>query len=165
MKFTDLTSAQRSMLTMLCTGQTFSTEELGRGTVPKFKPDQAASSLLGMRDLGLVFSNQKPANQQYAMWKASQYGRAVFEGRPSEVVQALTGYTPGLDEGTPAAGTWVVYEVTSSTAVYTASYPNEVDAVAYASRQVDKLGRVFHVAKLVARVKPVQQPTFEIERV
>lgn len=87
MKFTDLTNYQRSMLTMLCTGQTFSTAELGRGCNPALKPDQAAASLLRLRDLGLVFSNQKPANQAYAMWKASEYGQAVFMSRPLEVTQ------------------------------------------------------------------------------
>lgn len=86
MKFTDLTSAQRSMLHMLCSNNTgWPTDVLGRGCMPKFKPDQAASSLLGLRDMGLVYSNQKPSTQPYAMWKASAYGMAVFAGRPADV--------------------------------------------------------------------------------
>jgi hypothetical protein len=95
MKFTDLTSYHRSMLTMLCTGQTFSTAELGRGCNPSLKPDQAAASLLRLRDLGLVFSNQKPPGQAYAMWKASEYGQAVFMSRPAEVTMPCS--NPVLD--------------------------------------------------------------------
>lgn len=145
MKFTDLTSEQRSMLTMLCTGQVFNTSELGRGCNPRADGPKAAHLLMDLREKGIVFSSQKRPGVPYAQWRASEYGREVFAGRP---------------------GTWVVYESSGgSAAVYTATYHSEADAIAYASRQVDKLGRVFHVAKLIARVKPVQQPTFEIERV
>lgn len=171
MKFTDLSGNQRSMLTMLCTGQTFTTIELARGCNPRADAQSAAQLLMDLREKGVAFSSQKPAGQPYANWRASDYGRDVFAGRPDDVVstnvaKAPTGRTPGLDEGTPLSGTWIVYygnEYSSSKFIH--QYKTEAEALEFATAQTNKHGAEYHVAKLVARVKPVQQPTFEIERV
>ena len=48
-------------------------------------PQEAANLLNNLRQLGLVYSQQKPDNQSYALWKASEYGVAVFMSRPDEV--------------------------------------------------------------------------------
>lgn len=90
MKFTDLTSSQRSMLAALCAcnGLGLNTEALGRAATPKMDATSAASSLLHLRTAGLVYSNQKPTGQAYALWKASEYGLAVFMGRPADVQAA-----------------------------------------------------------------------------
>lgn len=86
MKFTDLTSNQRSMLAALCAvGTGIHTDRLGLGCTPKLSPERAASVLLELRQNGLVYSNQKPTGHAYALWKASEYGLAVFMSRPDEV--------------------------------------------------------------------------------
>lgn len=102
MKFTDLTPAQRSMLAALCatSGVGLQTDRLGMCVSPRqFCPSDAASSLLGMRKLGLVYSNQKTANQVYAIWKASEYGLAVFMGRPADVPVLNAGQTSSSQVG------------------------------------------------------------------
>lgn len=86
MKFTDLTSNSRSMLAALCAvGTGMHTDALGRAATPKLPADSAASVLLDLRKKGLVYSNQKPTGHAYALWKASEYGMAVFMSRPDEV--------------------------------------------------------------------------------
>lgn len=90
MKFTDLTSSSRSMLTHLAAcGTGVTTDLLGRGCVPKLLPQNAASVLLDMRKKGLVYAHQKPAGQDYCNWKISEYGLAVFMSRPDEVPAAV----------------------------------------------------------------------------
>ncbi len=161
MKFTDLTGQQRSVLSMLATNSTFNTKELGLGVTPKQDAQSAAQLLMDMRDKGLIFSSQKLPSQAYAQWRTSEYGKAVFESRPDGEVGV--GKAP---TGVSQAAAFVVYRRPSGAQLeYIASYPSEVDALNYASRQTDKTGDEYHVAKLVARVKPVTQPTFEIERV
>ncbi|MOA69678.1 hypothetical protein D3C78_1979920 [compost metagenome] len=53
----------------------------------------------------------------------------------------------------------------SATGQYVGQFISEQDACTAAAKLVDAYSKEYHVAKLVARVKPVQQPTFEIERV
>lgn len=88
MKFTNLTSNSRSMLAALCASGSagLDTAHLGRCASPKLDGAQAASVLLDMRKKGLVYSNQKPQGQAYALWKASEFGLAVFQGRPHDVL-------------------------------------------------------------------------------
>lgn len=86
MKFTGLTSSQRSMLTHLAAcGTGVTTDLLGRGCVPKLQPQNAASVLLDMRKKGLVYAHQKTSNQDYCNWMISEYGSDVFMSRPDEV--------------------------------------------------------------------------------
>lgn len=163
MKFTDLNSKQRSMLTMLCTGQQFRTDELGRGTMPKIDPPAAAQVLMEMREGGLVYSSQKPAGTQYAQWRASDYGKRVFGNRDEDV------QPQPIREVVPAAPApqWVVYAQATiiGDSVYTEQADSEAQALDRAARLTDKLKKVFYVAKLVAAVRPVVQPTHVIERV
>lgn len=88
MKFTDLPPTHRSILAALCAvgNASLRTDALGRCTSPRHStPQEAANLLNNLRQLGLVYSQQKPDNQLYALWKASEYGVAVFMGRPDEV--------------------------------------------------------------------------------
>lgn len=88
MKFTDLPPTNRSLLAALCAAGTagLRTDALGRAVSPRHAtPQEAANLLNNMRMLGLVYSQQKPDNQAYALWKASEYGVAVFMSRPNDV--------------------------------------------------------------------------------
>ncbi|BEQ12865.1 putative nucleotidyl transferase [Pseudomonas phage Ep4] len=163
MKFTDLSAAQRSMLTMLCTGQTFNTAELGRGTNPRLDAKIAATVLMDLRERGIVYSSQKLASQQYAQWRASCYGMDVFQGRPNEVVRSAP-CVPATDaHGQQPTGTWVVYQTDAPR--WTCVFPSEAEALARAAALTDEQKVEFCVARQVARVKPVTQPTHVIERV
>ena len=82
MKFSDLNSNMRSMLTALCASSTLNTEQLGNGCVPKLTAQQAANVLNEMRAVGLVYSMQKPESRQYASWAVNSVGKAMFMGRP-----------------------------------------------------------------------------------
>ena len=82
MKFSDLNSNMRSMLTALCASSTLNTEQLGNGCVPKLTAQQAANTLNEMRAAGLVYSMQKPESRQYASWAVNSVGKAMFTGRP-----------------------------------------------------------------------------------
>lgn len=88
MKFSDLTSNMRSMLTALCACHHLNTEQLGNGCVPKLSPAAAANVLNELRHKGLIFSMQKPTGQAYAAWSVSEFGHDVFMGRPDGNVQA-----------------------------------------------------------------------------
>lgn len=88
MKFTDLPPTQRSILAALCAAGAagLRTDALGRCTSPRHStPQEAANLLNNLRQLGLVYSQQKPDTQSYALWKVSEYGVAVFVSRPDEV--------------------------------------------------------------------------------
>lgn len=86
MKFTDLTSSYRSMLTHLAAcGTGVTTDLLGRGCVPKLLPTNASSVLLDMRRKGLVYAYQKTSGQVYCTWRISEYGMSVFMSRPADV--------------------------------------------------------------------------------
>ncbi|QJD55324.1 hypothetical protein PssvBMR16_gp19 [Pseudomonas phage MR16] len=158
MKFTDLTSAQRSMLTMLCTGQSFNTQELGRGCNPVFRPDQAAASLLGMRDMGLVFSNQKPAGMTYADWRASDYGKSVFAGRPADVP------APDHQIKVPTAKPYRVLRVSNTgITLFTNKFESVTDADRYARTNIhgassDTVNYVVTLHKSMRFVPQVVQP-------
>lgn len=82
MKFSDLTSAQRSILTALRSTSSLNTERLGLACVPQNSPTGAAGVLVEMRTKGLVHSIQKPESQRFALWCITEYGMAVFDGRP-----------------------------------------------------------------------------------
>jgi hypothetical protein len=170
MKFTDLAAQQRSMLTMLCTGQTFDTAQLGRGCNPRQDAQRAAQILMNMREQGLVFSSQKTAVQTYASWRASDYGKAVFAGRPEEVQASDVVAAMAEAQSAPSVFpgyTYVVYP-TSTVAghgAFQAQYADEQAAFAEAARLTDTHKREFCVAKLIGRVRPVTQPTHVIERV
>lgn len=160
MTFAQLNSSQRSILTMLCTGQTFNTAELGRGTVPKQDAQAAAQILMEMRDQGLIFSSQKAAGAQYASWRASDYGKKVFEGRPDENPSA---YQPPARPSTLLSKKYVVYN-SEINQVFGSSVSEEA-MLKLASELSGKNKRVYYVAALVAIVRPVEQPTVTIERV
>jgi hypothetical protein len=63
------------------------------------------------------------------------------------------------------SGIWVVYHASVTSAVLVENFLSEDDALHHAAKMTTRHSTQHHVAKLVARVKPVQQPTFEIERV
>lgn len=116
MKFTDLTSSQRSMLAALCAvGTGMHTDALGRATTPKLPADCAASVLLDLRKKGLVYSNQKPSGHAYALWKASEYGLAVFMSRPDDVpaestITCITPTNGGAEAPrSPRLRQWMIY--------------------------------------------------------
>lgn len=120
MKFTDLPPTNRSLLAALCAAGTagLRTDALGRAVSPRHAtPQEAANLLNNMRMLGLVYSQQKPDNQSYALWKASEYGVAVFMSRPNDVpaVPATATTTPEAgyaDASLPAPQrlrSWMIY--------------------------------------------------------
>jgi hypothetical protein len=84
MKFTDLQSNERAVLAALraSAGNCMGTDALGRAMYPTQSPADAASTLNGMRRKGLLYSMQKGPNVAYAPWSISEYGIAVFDGRP-----------------------------------------------------------------------------------
>ena len=63
------------------------------------------------------------------------------------------------------SGIWVVYRASLMSGVIVEQFISERDAYTHAGKLTERHGEKYHVAKLVARFKPVQQPTFEIERV
>lgn len=87
MKFSNLTSNMRSMLTALAASNHLNTEQLGNGCVPKLNGQQAANVLIELRQKGIVYSMQKPDTQRFALWSATEFGKAVFMGRPDTDVQ------------------------------------------------------------------------------
>lgn len=62
-------------------------------------------------------------------------------------------------------GTWVVYQHDITGPVDVLSFISEQDALTHATKMTSRHSQQYYVAKLVARVKPVTNPTFEIERV
>lgn len=150
MTFAQLNSSQRSILTMLCTGQTFNTAELGRGTVPKQDAQAAAQILMEMRDAGLIFSSQKAAGAQYASWRASDYGKKVFEGRPDENPAAYQ--TTRQPVPVVPNGKWIVYQqiLNSDSVKILGRFDVSTEAYALAERLAAP-GSFFFVAKLVGR--------------
>lgn len=113
MKFTDLTSSSRSLLAALCAAGAagLRTDALGRCITPRrATPPEAADMLNSMRQLGLVYSQQKAPNAAYSLWKASEYGMAVFMGRPEDV--PATEVSQGgdtEDRKPPRPRLWMVY--------------------------------------------------------
>jgi len=63
------------------------------------------------------------------------------------------------------SGVWVVYSRPHGVNSFVNQYYTEADAIACAVKLTTRHSEEHLVAKLVVRVKPVQQPTFEIERV
>lgn len=85
MKFSDLSSAARSMLAALRSTNYLTTDRLGAGCTPKLLPVSAAAVLLELRKKGLVFSHQKTQGETYCKWAISDLGIRVFDGRPHDV--------------------------------------------------------------------------------
>lgn len=82
MKFSQLDSPSRSILTALAATNHLTTDQLANACCPKKTPKEAANVLCGLRSLGLVYSMQKPDSKPYASWAITAVGKAVFEGRP-----------------------------------------------------------------------------------
>lgn len=160
MKFSDLSSPQRSILTALCASNTLRTDQLANATNPRMDAQGVAQVLMQMREAGLVFSSQKPTGQQYASWRASDYGKAVFENRPHDV-----GPSPAPKVSTEPAYVVYAHSTIVGDSVYTEQAPDEEFALTRAAHLTDKHKKAFYVAKLVAVVRPVVQPTHAIERV
>lgn len=85
MKFSDLSSAARSMLAALRSTNYLTTDRLGAACTPKLLGSSAASVLLELRKKGLVFSHQKTQGETYCKWAISDLGIRVFDGRPDDV--------------------------------------------------------------------------------
>lgn len=85
MKFSDLSSAARSMLTALRSSNYLLTDALGRAASPQLAPANASAVLLELRKKGLVFSHQKTQGETYCKWAISDLGILVFDGRPHDV--------------------------------------------------------------------------------
>lgn len=94
MKFSDLTSNQRSIIAALAASSSLRTDALGRCCVPRLDGPGAANVLCSLRELGLIYSHQKPTSQTYADWKISQVGMAVFTARPDGDVVVRTAGEP-----------------------------------------------------------------------
>lgn len=168
MKFSDLSSPQRSILTALCASNTLRTDQLANATNPRMDAQGVAQVLMQMREAGLVFSSQKPTGVQYASWRASDYGKAVFESRPHDVGPAPAKVVPAEPHAVreEPAHTFIVYKAGLIVGNgYTAQYHTEAEALAEAQRLTDAHKCRWHVAKLYAIVRPVVQPTNVIERV
>ena len=160
MKFADLNPQQRSMLTQLATGSTLNTKSLGYGAVPRLQPLGAYLVLMGMRDRGLVFSIQEPDAAEHASWHVSDYGKEVFEGRPSINPAA---YQPPVKPSTLMSKQYIVYNSANDQVVGISV--SEEAMLKLASELATKNNRAYYVAALVAVVRPITQPTFTIERV
>ncbi|QJD54784.1 hypothetical protein PssvBMR6_gp16 [Pseudomonas phage MR6] len=168
MKFTDLSSHQRSMLAMLCTGQPFNTEQLGRGCSPRRGPSTAAEHLLRMRDAGLVFSSQKGPGETYCSWKATTYGKSVFESRPVEAL--VFPYPPSL--AGPSVAPQKPYRVlrvaNNGVTLFTNKFESVIDADRYARTNIhgassDTVNYVVTLHKSMRFVPQVVQPAVEVE--
>lgn len=160
MKFSDLSSPARSMLAALCATATgLDTDMLGRCASPKLQAGKAACVLLELRKKGLVYSNQKPANHTYALWRVSEYGFAVFQGRPDDVqpadVAALNSNVSPVAPVSPPAAKATAYAVVPDTGFPVGTYD---DALECAKAAAIGHGKPYVVVALVAEVLPPAAP-------
>lgn len=145
MKFSSLTSNSRSILAALAASSTLNTYRLGLCCTPKLDAPAAANVLCDMRKKGLIFSQQKPMNQSYAEWGISEFGYAVFAGRPDQDVQP-TNVEPQRDVSAQPARF-----VVGATGVTSAPYGDQESAVAAAQAEATRSpGTEYRVYKLVA---------------
>jgi hypothetical protein len=159
MKFTDLNGNERSMLSMLCTGQSFDTAQLGRGCTPKIDAQAAARVLMDMRSSGLVFSSQKTNPQTFTPWRASDYGKAVFESRPVDVTCAVV---PPTEAPAPLSSKpFRVLQVRNDgITLFDSKFQSEQSARAFAAINVEKqpadvINYVVTLHSSVAYVAPI----------
>lgn len=85
MKFSQLPAYQRTQLAALAAqaGSGLNTKQLSMAAPISGDAQRGAANLLELRRLGLVYSTERPAGQQYAKWFITSVGMAVFEGRPN----------------------------------------------------------------------------------
>lgn len=159
MKFTDLPPSNRSILAALCAAGAagLRTDALGRCTSPRHHtPQEAANLLNNLRQLGLVYSQQKPDNQSYALWKASEYGLAVFMGRPADVQPERTVTSSVPTCGAVPTKRFIISEAGGLGHVATCTREEALDAAQ--SKATSKPGTVFRVYEQVAEAHmPVPQ--------
>lgn len=84
MKFSSLPAPQRTQLAALASsiGSDLNTKQLSMAAPMNGDAQKGAKHLLELRRLGLVYSTERQAGQQYAKWFITSVGMAVFEGRP-----------------------------------------------------------------------------------
>jgi hypothetical protein len=147
MKFTDLTSNMRSMLTALCASSHLNTEQLGNGCVPKLNGQQAANVLIELRQKGVVYSMQKPDTQRFALWAVTEFGKAVFMGRPDTDVQPAQKQPDVADKVAYVAGKFIV-GATGHTSIPCADKPTALRLAQV--NATDMPGTDFKVYELIA---------------
>lgn len=90
MRFTDLSTAARSMLNALRSTNYLTTDRLATCPNPKMDTREAAAVLLELRKKGLVYSYQKVGTEDYCRWAISGWGKEVFDRRPDDVRPAVS---------------------------------------------------------------------------
>lgn len=85
MRFTDLSTAARSMLNALRSTNYLTTDRLATCPHPKMDTREAAAVLLELRKKGLVYSYQRVGTEDYCRWAISGWGKEVFDRRPDDV--------------------------------------------------------------------------------
>jgi hypothetical protein len=146
MKFSQLTSAQRSALSVLCNVGPTRTDKLARSM--QFDNAGAANSLCGLRKIGLVFSKERGAHS-YAEWEVTEFGRALFDGRPLTV-----------EPVTPPAHLLTQFAVCSNFKVDATG--SKAQALLAAEEASIRTGVAHTVIALVAQVTPPEQPRAQI---
>lgn len=147
MKFSQLTSPQRSALSALCNCGPLRTDKLAKSM--SLDPAGAANSLCSLRKIGLVFSKEK-GHQSYAEWEATEFGRALFDGRPIDV-QPVTPSTQHL---------LTQFAVCSNFKVDATGTKQQ--ALLAAEEASIRTGVPHTVIALVAQVTPPEQPRAQI---
>lgn len=146
MKFSNLTSNMRSMLTALAASNHLNTEQLGRACMPQISAASAANVLCEMRKNGIAYSMQKPENKQYADWSITSVGKAVFEGRPDTDVRV--NHVPDVADKSAYTDSKFIVGATGHVSAPCASRD---DALATAQhRATEEPGKAFRVYELIA---------------
>lgn len=165
MKFAQLGSPSRSILTALAASNNLTTDQLANACCPKKTPKEAANELCGLRALGLVYSMQKPDSKPYASWAISAVGKAVFEGRPDGdvVITPDTGpCAPSISVQSPRSADDLLYVVKyGDDATPGSRWPTEelaiTEAQRYATTHPGKKATVLRV--IAISEMPVPQAT------
>lgn len=147
MKFAQLTSAQRSAVSVLCNVGPTRTDKLGVSM--NMQPAQASTALCALRKIGLVFSKERNGHS-YAEWEITEFGRALFDGRPVDV-QPVTPAAPGLI---------TKFAVVKNFQIDGTGTKEQAVLAAEAAALRD--GAVYTVIGLVAQVTPPEQPRAQI---
>lgn len=158
MKFSQLDSPSRSILTALAATNHLTTDQLGNACCPKQTPKEAANVLCGLRALGLVYSMQKPDLKPYASWAITTVGKGVFLGRPDGDVNI----TPDSTASAASASEELLYIVKyGDVATPGSRWPTEELAITEAQRYATTHpGKKATVLRVIAVAEmPVPQAT------
>ena len=163
MKFSTLTSAQRSAIAALVNSGELRTDKLSK--CMGMDNSAAATVLCGLRKAGLVYSKDRNGSS-YSLWGATLVAETLFAHRPdcslvyitAEDQQLLKRAKVAIDysatEPTPAPTRFVVVPEFVKDPSGT-----RAQALLAAQHAALETGRVHHVLALVAEVTPPVQPT------